>query len=321
MSVESGSARLEVLVHETQQAAEGVRVLHLRAAEDELLPAWTPGAHVDVVLPSGLVRHYSLCGDVADLTQYRIAVLREVDGRGGSAEVHDRVAAGTALTVVGPKNHFPLVDSPQYLFVAGGIGITPLLPMVRQVSAASKPWQLLYGGRSRASMAFTSEIEAFGEHVRVLPQDEVGLLPLAEAISAAPVGTAIYCCGPEPLLQAVSQLCAEQGRAEDLHFERFAASAELPPAATGEVFEVELKRTGKTLCVPADRSLLDVVRDVLPEVLSDCEEGFCGTCETRVLEGDPDHRDTVLSESEKAAGDTMMICVGRCLGNRLVLDL
>ena len=321
MAVEPGSAPLCVRVHKTEQAADGVRVLHLRAADGELLPAWTPGAHVDVILPSGLVRHYSLCGHVADLTEYRIAVLREVAGRGGSAEVHDLVTAGTELRVVGPKNHFSLVDAPQYLFIAGGIGITPLLPMAREVVAASKQWQLLYGGRSRASMAFTSELEAFGEHVRVLPQDEVGLLPLVEAISSVPAGTAIYCCGPEPLLQAVSAICTEQGRAQDLHFERFGASAEAPPEATGEVFEVELRRTGKTLCVPADRSLLDVVRDVLPDVLSDCEEGYCGTCETRVVEGVPDHRDTVLSDSEKAAGDTMMICVGRCSGDRLVLDL
>jgi ferredoxin-NADP reductase len=310
--------RLQV-THRTN-GAEGVVVLDLREPAGAPLPAWEPGAHVDLRLPNGLTRQYSLCGDPADRSVWRIGVLREPDGRGGSEHVHTELHEGVPVDVSGPRNHFELVPSPRYLFIAGGIGITPILPMLTAAERAGAGWELHYGGRSRRSMAFLESLEdATGNRVTLHPQDEVGLIDLDRILGTPREGTLVYCCGPEPLLQAVERHCAAWP-AGTLHLERFAPKDVDEPVLSG-AFEVELAASGLTLTVPPERSILEVVEEAGVGVLSSCQEGTCGTCETGVLEGAVDHRDSLLTPEEQAANDTMFICVSRAACPRLVLDL
>ncbi|MFJ2260218.1 PDR/VanB family oxidoreductase [Streptomyces sp. NPDC087844] len=315
------SYEVELVVGQINLAADGVLALTLRHPLGEQLPGWEPGAHIDVVLGPDLERQYSLCGDPADRREWRVAVLREPDGRGGSAHVHGRLEVGDKVRVRGPRNRFALLPSPRYLFVAGGIGITPILPMLAAAEAAGADWTLLYGGRTRGSMAFTGELRRYGDRVSVAPQDESGLLDLASVLDAPRPDTLVYCCGPGPLLDAVEERCAKWPSGT-LHVERFRPEVPEVQNAGGETeFEVVLERSGRTLTVPADASVLDTVRAAGVEVLFSCTEGTCGTCETDVLDGTPDHRDSVLTDEERGAGETMLICVSRCLGKRLVLDL
>ncbi|MGP4007236.1 PDR/VanB family oxidoreductase [Streptomyces sp. 4N124] len=306
----------ELVVDRTESAADGVLALTLRHPLGEELPAWEPGAHIDVVLGPELERQYSLCGDPTDRSAWRIAVLREPDGRGGSAYVHGQLGPGDKVRVRGPRNHFALAPAPRYRFIAGGIGITPILPMLAAAEAAGAEWTLLYGGRSRRSMAFTEELRRYGDRVTVAPQDEAGLLDLASVLDDLPEGTLVYCCGPGPLLDAVEERCP----GGVLRVERFSPK-EQQRTGEDEEFEVVLQQSGRTLTVPPDVSVLDTVRAAGVEVLFSCTEGTCGTCETDVVEGTPDHRDSVLTDEEREAGETMLICVSRCRGKRLVLDL
>jgi len=305
----------ELVVDRREFAADGVLALTLRHPLGGDLPAWEPGAHVDVVLGPELERQYSLCGDPADRSVWRIAVLREPDGRGGSAHVHEQVGQGDKVRVRGPRNHFRLESAPRYRFVAGGIGITPILPMLAAAEAAGAEWTLLYGGRTRNSIAFTEELGRYGDRVSVCPQDETGLLDLGSVLDDLPEGTLVYCCGPGPLLDAVEERCP----AERLRVERFSPKAQ--EDGENSEFEVELAQSGRTVTVAPDVSVLDAVRAAGVEVLFSCTEGTCGTCETDVLDGTPDHRDSVLSAEEQQSGETMMICVSRCRGKKLVLDL
>ncbi|MEU4980999.1 PDR/VanB family oxidoreductase [Streptomyces sp. NPDC021969] len=307
----------ELVVDRRESAADGVLVLTLRHPLDEPLPPWEPGAHIDVVLGPGLERQYSLCGDPADRAAYRIAVLRESDGRGGSAYVHGELRAGDKVRVRGPRNTFRLERAPRYRFVAGGIGITPILPMLAAAEESGAEWSLLYGGRTRAGMAFTGELRRYGDRVTLVPEDESGRLDLAAVLDDVPPGTLVYCCGPGGLLDAVEARCP----AGSLRVERFRPKEADAPAPAETEFEVVLARSGRTVAVPPGVSVLDAVREAGVEVLYSCTEGTCGTCETEVVEGEPDHRDSVLTEEERAAGETMLICVSRCRGRRLVLDL
>ncbi|GAA0945985.1 PDR/VanB family oxidoreductase [Pseudonocardia zijingensis] len=301
--------------------AEDVVEFALHPVAGGELPAWEPGAHVDVVLGSGMVRQYSLCGDPADRTTYRIAVLRQADGRGGSAWLHDRLEVGEEIALRGPRNHFPLEPAGSYVFLAGGIGITPLLPMVRRVAASGAAWTLHYGGRTRASMAYLAELtdvdDLGGDCVNLVPQDEYGLIDLSAALDPAPPETAIYCCGPEPLIAAAEVACAARGLA--LRTERF--SPREIADAVDTAFVVALAASGEELVVPAGRSIVDVLVEAGADILTSCEEGTCGTCELAVLAGTPDHRDSVLTDEERAAGDRILPCVSRASSERLVLDL
>src|SRR5215217_1604624 len=308
------------MVHRRRIGAEGVVVLELRDPSGADLPAWSPGAHVDLELPGGLTRQYSLCGDPADRTTWRIAVLREPEGRGGSELVHEKLHDGELIDVRGPRNHFELVPSLRYVFVAGGIGITPILAMITAAERTGADWELHYGGRSRRSMAFLESLEEVtGNKVALHPQDEVGLIDLERILGDPRPDTLVYCCGPEPLLNAVEQRCSAWPNGT-LHMERFAPKDVGAPVLTG-AFEVELATSGLTLMVPPEKSILDVVEDSGVAVLASCQEGTCGTCETAVLEGQVDHRDSVLTPDEQAANDIMLICVSRAACPRLVLDL
>jgi ferredoxin-NADP reductase len=312
---------LKMQVRSMAVEAEGVLGVELVASEGGRLPAWAPGAHIDLYLADGLRRQYSLCGDPGDPSRYRIGVLREVGGRGGSEFVHTRLRPGDDVEIDGPRNHFALVPAPAYIFVAGGIGITPILPMIAQAERAGGRWTLLYGGRSAASMAFTEQLSGYPDRVEVRPQDVHGLLDLAAVLGTPRTDTLVYCCGPEPLLKAVESHCAAWP-AGSLHLERFAAPAQPQRDPSREnAVELVLDRSGRTLSVAPDQSLLDALLDNDIQVLSDCREGICGTCEVGVVEGEVDHRDFVLSDGERAASRCMMVCVSRARSGRLVLDL
>ena len=312
----------DLLVAERSVLAEGVVTLSFEDPTGRPLPGWTPGAHIDLMLSASLVRQYSLCGSPADTHTWRIGVLRDPQSRGGSDFVHDKLAVGSTVRVRGPRNHFPLVSAPCYQFIAGGIGITPILPMIEAAEAAGAQWQLAYGGRKRASMSFVEDLSAYGEPVTIWPQDERGLLDLQDILGSAREDTLVYCCGPEALLSAVESACASWP-ASALHVERFAAKPGAVQPASGalETFEVVCQRSGITVTVPPDRSVFEVLEDVGVGVLGSCMEGICGTCETSVIEGTPDHRDSVLGDEEQARNDAMMLCVSRSLSDRLVLDL
>lgn len=306
-----------VRVVERQDVADGVVGLVLEPLAGEL-PAWEPGSHVDVLLYGGGVRQYSLCGPLGDRAHYRIAVLRVDDGRGGSVRIHDKLAQGDELDIRGPRNHFRLEPAERHLFIAGGIGITPILSMMASATAVGSDWGLVYGGRSRGSMAFLGELETYGDRVDLWPQDERGLLDLPAILGDPVEGRRVYCCGPESLLAAVEQEMRRRPR-EALHTERFAPKG--PVESGGAGFEVEVASSGARVAVAEGESIIDALAGVGVDVDFSCREGTCGTCETGVLGGVPDHRDSVLSEDEQAANDCMMICVGRCRTGPLILDL
>ncbi|GII25058.1 PDR/VanB family oxidoreductase [Planosporangium mesophilum] len=316
----SSTEPVSLLVAGRDVIADDVVVLTLRDAGANELPEWTPGAHIDILTGDSMSRQYSLCGDPADRGAWRIAVLRDPASRGGSRFVHDGLSVGSTVGVRGPRNHFPLQPAERYLFVAGGIGITPILPMIAAAESRGAPWRLLYGGRRRASMAFVDELGRYGDRVLIRPEDEYGLLDLASVLAQPRTDTLVYACGPEPLLRAVEEHCGHWP-AGSLHVERFTAKTFDDEPAGADTFEVEFKRSGVTATVPPDKSIMEVAEEAGIFVLSSCMEGTCGTCETTVVEGEPVHRDSILTPQEQAAGDTMMICVSRCRSPRLVLDL
>jgi ferredoxin-NADP reductase len=310
---------MQLLVRSMALEAEGVLSVELVSPVAEALPSWEPGAHLDVVVGAES-RQYSLSGDPADRTRYRLGVLLEPASRGGSAYVHTTLRPGDRLTATGPRNHFRLEPSPAYVFVAGGIGITPLLPMVARAEAEGAAWTLLYGGRTAASMAFTRELAAYGERVTLHPQDRQGLMDLDGLLGVPRDGTLVYCCGPEPLLTAVEQRMAAWP-AGALRVERFAAPVVERDPADEHAVEVVLAETGRSVLVGPETSILQALLDDGVDVLHDCQDGICGACETKVIEGEVDHRDYVLSERERAANDCMMVCVSRACGKRLVLGV
>ncbi|MDT5260848.1 MAG: hypothetical protein QOD10_5928 [Mycobacterium sp.] len=313
----------DLIVRRRSTPAEGVVVLDLAHPENADLPRWEPGAHIDLLLEDGLTRQYSLCGDPRDSGIWRVGVLLDPNSRGGSRYVHENLNEGATVRVRGPRNHFPLVDTQRYRFIAGGIGITPIFAMIEAAQRAGNDWTLLYGGRTRASMAFAEELaERYPERVTVWPQDQRGLLDLESLFKDPEDNTLVFCCGPEALLSAVEQHSAHWP-AGILHIERFAAKAPTAEEAAEalEQFEVVCQRSGRSFAITSDQSILEVLEEEGIPILGSCYEGVCGTCEARVLEGIPDHRDSVLADAEKAAGEVMLICVSRSRTERLVLDL
>lgn len=306
-----------VIVDRVDHIADDVVELTLVAADGAALPPWTPGAHIDLILDPDNVRQYSLCGSPAQTESYRVSVLLAPDSRGGSRRVH-ALKQGEEIKIRGPRNHFPLATAGHYTFIAGGIGITPMLPMIEAAHARGVDWTLHYGGRTRESMAYLDHLQQFGDRVRLVPQDEVGMLDLAAILGTPAADTLVYCCGPEPLLAAVETACATWPSGS-LHLERFAAK---PRESEGEdgAFDLVLARMGVTVRVAADESVFDAMRRAGAPVLGSCLEGICGTCETGVLEGEVDHRDSVLDEDEQAENDCLMVCVSRSLSPQLVID-
>ncbi len=294
-------------------------VIALTLAGDDL-PRWHPGAHIDIHLPSGLVRQYSLCGDPETRDCYRIAVRRMPDGGGGSIEMHG-LTVGAQVTTHGPRNAFPLTvpgyGSParRFRFIAGGIGITPILPMLRLAQGRDIDWSMVYAGRSHDSLPFV-EVTQFGDRVAIRTDDTNGLPTAEELLGDCPDGTAVYACGPAPMLTAIRSELAGRDDVE-LHFERFAA----PPVVDGTEFTVAVASTGETVRVGAEETLLSALNRSGVHASYSCQQGFCGTCRTRVLNGAVDHRDTLLTDPERDNG-LMLICISRAAdGSHLTLDL
>lgn len=309
-----------LVVSRKESLTADVVLLDLTSADGSDLPAWAPGAHIDLILPGDMVRQYSLCSDPADRSRYQVGVLRESEGRGGSIYIHDQVEEGQTVEVRGPRNNFPLEPAESYVFVAGGIGVTPMIPMILAAIEQGTPWELVYGGRSRASMSYVDHLEqTYGERVSVRPQDEHGLLDLQGLLGAARPGAAVYCCGPEPLLQAIESVC-EVWPIGALHVERFSPKELDEPVLTGS-FEIELTLSDVVLTVPPDKSIVAVMEENQVPIVVSCQEGTCGSCETVVLGGIPEHRDSILSPAEQEANETMMVCVSRALTPRLTLEI
>jgi ferredoxin-NADP reductase len=313
---------LRVVDRQTVAHDENVVALTFAAADGEPLPRWHPGAHIDVHLPSGRLRQYSLCGDPEVSDVYRIAVRRIPDGGGGSIEVHDALHVGATATTQGPRNAFPLTvpgyGSPtrRFRFIAGGIGITPILPMLTLAQRLGVDWSMVYAGRTRDSLPFLDEVARYGDRVRIHTDDINGLPTAPELLGDCPDDTAVYACGPAPMLTTIRSELAGRDAVE-LHFERFAA----PPVVDGKEFAVTVASTGQQIRVGADETLLAALsRSGVPAPYS-CRQGFCGTCRTRVLDGDVEHRDMLLTEPEHA-DRMMLICISRAAeGSRLTLDL
>jgi tetrachlorobenzoquinone reductase len=306
-----------------EPAAQDVLLLRFEDPCGAELPPWQAGDHLELVLPSSLIRHYSLCGRLDERGSYTVAVLRVGDGRGGSIEIHDSDLVGTEMLVRGPRSNFPLVDAPSYQLLAGGIGITPLFAMAQSLARAGADWTLVYGARSAEAMAFRPELEQLGrDRVRFVAQDTQGIPDFASILDASPAGTAVYCCGPEAMIGHVEQLCAERSGRLSLYVERFGGPGSVAePDGTDRPFELELAETGVTLTVPADKTALEMVHQVLPDHPYSCLGGQCGSCEVAVLSGEVDYRDEVLSDEEHEANSAMMLCVSRARSQRLVIQL
>jgi vanillate O-demethylase ferredoxin subunit len=321
----SGDQWIPVSVHARIEEAQGVVSLDLRAVQ--ALPAFEAGAHIDLLLPTPqgpLMRQYSLCNDPRETHRYVVGVGFDANGRGGSRWIHESLTVGQTLQVGRPRNHFPLAETaPKNVLIAGGIGVTPLLAMARRLSAIGAPWTLYYCVRTPERAAFLDVLRALPGRVIPVFDGEPGVtgLDIAALARAEAPDTHLYCCGPAPMMQAFG--LAVRGRAPDtVHQEWFAAPAgDAAHAPSDGGFDVHLARSGHTVRVPPDRSILEVLSTQGIEVPFACEQGVCGSCETRVLAGRCQHRDLILSEAERDANDRMLICVSRCDGDSLTLDL
>lgn len=300
----------QTIVDHIDRVAEDVVSLVLRGTDGPLEP-WEPGAHVDLALPNWLTRQYSLCGDPADRDSYRVAVRHDPLSRGGSEYVHRFLRRGRPLDVSPPRNHFPLAPAKEYLFLAGGIGITPILPMLRAATAAGVPAALVYAGQSAASMPFVGELRALDDtRVRIVDTREHGRPDLAALAAELDPEALVYCCGPAPMLAAAQAAFP----AERLRTERFHPTAR--SFAPNTPFEAVCARSGRTVRVEPDESLLDALAHAGLPVASGCREGVCGSCELTVVDGEPEHRDDIGAPSGR-----MYSCVSRALSPRLVVDI
>ncbi|MHA4871863.1 PDR/VanB family oxidoreductase [Duganella sp. PWIR1] len=315
---------MQLIIRSIDTPAEDIVALELAARDGGALPAFTAGAHIDLHLAPGLVRSYSLLNDPAERLRYVVAVNKDPASRGGSRHVHESLRAGQVITVSEPRNHFPLVeDAPLVALVAGGIGITPLLSMIRRLAALGRPWRLFYSARTRAKCAYIKEIMALAEQSRGIVElyvvdERAGAVPdIAAMVNTVALDAHLYCCGPLPMLQAFEKATAWRP-AGHVHVEYFSASQE---AAVAGGYDVVLQRSQRTLRIDAGKSILDVLLANGVDVSYACQEGVCGACQTRVLEGTPDHRDSYLSPREKSKGDTIMLCCSGSTADKLVLDL
>jgi tetrachlorobenzoquinone reductase len=320
--VTSTAGTFTVQVADVCAQALDVMSLELRALGGGELPPFEPGAHLDVHLPNGLVRQYSLTNDWRERDRYVIGVARVAGSRGGSSFVHRSIRVGAQLTVSGPINNFGLDPrAERFLFIAGGIGVTPIVAMVRWCVVNAKPWRLIYAARSRQRAAFYEELCGLArDGTQFHFDDECGqVLDLAQAIAGRNEGEWVYCCGPAPLMDSVEALTGNLP-AGTVRFEWFTTPQSDEPQLSN-AFTVRLERTGAEFEIPEGKSILEVLEENGIEHPFSCREGLCGTCLTNVLSGEPDHRDYVLTDEERASGKLMTICCSRSKSPQLVLDL
>ena len=300
-------------------AAADTNLYEFADPEGRPLPAYAPGAHVDVHLPGGLMRQYSLARPDRHGQPYLVGIKLDRAGRGGSRWLHDEARVGQLFQIAPPRNHFPLTeDAPHSVLIAGGIGVTPVWCMAQRLVDIGASFELHYAVRTRADAAFLAELEAMAPSARLHVDAEAEtVLDVAAIVEAAPAGAHLYCCGPAPMMAAFEAAAAGRA-AEQVHVEYFSAA---PPAPIEGGFVVALARSGREVVIPPGSTILETLRRAGLTLTSSCEQGVCGACETRVLEGLPDHRDLLLTPAEKAANKTMMICCSGALSDRLVLDL
>lgn len=318
---EPADGLVDVRVRHCEELATGVRRVTFERTDGSDFPAWEPGSHVDVIMPDH-VRQYSICSSPSQRRQLQVSVLHVQDSRGGSAWVHQELREGQALTLSAPRNNFVFQDSRKYLFIAGGIGITPIIPMIERAEDLGREWSLVYCGRSRSTMAFLPELEhRYPGRVKAYPSDETGRVKLEDHLALPRAKMLIYACGPASLVEEIEDW-ARGWPPGVLHTERFSAAA-LDAGASMDPFEVELARSGRTVEVAPDQTVLEALEAVGTRILSSCRAGVCGTCETEVLAGEVDHRDVVLSPEEQQANQSMMVCVSRAANgcHRLRLNL
>ncbi|MEP9392960.1 PDR/VanB family oxidoreductase [Gordonia sp. VNK1] len=327
-TADTGITVVRIVHREVVAEDENVVALTFADPDGGILHRWHAGAHLDLLLPSGRMREYSLCGDPADRHTYRIAVRRIPDGGGGSVEVHDTLAVGDLVSIKVPRNAFPISlpghgsTARQLRFIAAGIGITPILPMLSAAEKFGLDWSMIYTGRTLDSIPFREEVARFGEKVTIRTDDEGGLPTMEELVGevdpdtgSAPSGLAVYCCGPVPMLENLRRHLVDRPDIE-LHYERFTP----PPVENGREFTATIASTGQEITVGADETLLAALRAEIPSVPYSCRQGFCGTCKIRTLSGGIDHRDNILTEPERADGQ-ILTCVSRASGESLTLDL
>ncbi|MHC3916538.1 PDR/VanB family oxidoreductase [Alcaligenes nematophilus] len=322
MSTQTLTAR----IHAMRFEADGIVSVEFQPATEQVLfPSFEPGSHIDLHLPNGLVRNYSLCNPHTDQQRYVVAVLHDRKSRGGSRYVHEQLRVGSTIEISAPRNNFALSDqAPKSVLVAGGIGITPLWCMLQKLAEQGQAVELFYCARNRREAAFVAEIQSLCDSHHILCHfhfdQEQGAGPQLESLLAGQgADTHYYCCGPAPMLDAFEAACQFLGY-EHVHIERFAA-APLAQTAPDDAFELRLAKSGQTIQVPAGKSVLDALLDAGIPIEHSCKEGVCGSCETRILEGEADHRDGVLSKKEREAGRSMMVCVSRCKRGPMVLDI
>jgi ferredoxin-NADP reductase len=312
----------ELRINRISYEAESINAYELVLPAGGDLAPFTAGSHIDLHLKNGMIRSYSLVNDQSERHRYVIAVNKDASGRGGSSFVHTTIKAGDIVTVSGPRNNFALrEDAECSLLIAGGIGITPLMSMIRRLEALSRPWQLFYAARTRRAAAFLDEFDAIrpNANLNLHFDDEHGGRPpdLAAIVGNAPANAHLYCCGPVPMLEAFEKATA--GRPSGHVHVEYCRARQAPAAEGG--FEIRLARSKRTIAVEPGKTILDAVLDAGIMANYSCSEGVCGTCETRVIEGVPDHRDLFLSPEEKAANKTIMICCSGSKSGTLVLDL
>lgn len=313
--------KIETRLHSITYEGVAIHSFELRRHDGSALPAFSAGSHIDLYLGNGMVRSYSLVNRQGETHRYVVGIQRDPASRGGSRYVHDNIKVGDKVTISAPRNNFPLNESaPHSVFFAGGIGVTPMFCMVQRMAEVKASWQLYYSCRTPEHAAYHDGIEALGGKQVVFNYDQVPggkMLDLKAIIGAMAPTTHLYCCGPLPMLGAFEEAC--KGRPEGtVHVEYFSAREE---AATAGGFTVVLSRSGKTVFVPAGKTILDALLDAGEDAPYSCMEGVCGSCETKVISGTPDHRDMILTESERKAGKTMMICCSGSKSAELVLDL
>ena len=313
---------MKVRIHSITYGADDVLIYDIRSADGEQLPSFEAGAHIDVIIPGGIVRSYSLANNPADRHRYVIGVKREAQGGGGSVWMHAHVQAGTLLDIAGPRNSFALEEGAVHsVFIAGGIGITPLWCMAQRLEALRKPWTMYLRGRSRKTTAFLECLSSpqLGGRVHVSFSEDAGAprLDIASIVAKAPEGAHFYCCGPESMLECVESACVRFPK-ERLHLERFKAK-KMQSRDGG--YLVRLARSDQTIRIQKGRTILESLQQRGISVPSSCQQGVCGACETRVLAGRPDHRDCVLSEEDRTHGKSILICCSGSLTEELVLDL